>query len=93
VSHRYFDAAGVVETSTKSANPVYRDHYVQGNSIPRVTISIDGSIGEIKVKQGLGYGLIEQVIAAAKQIVFQPKQINGMPVNVTKTVEFKFNIY
>jgi hypothetical protein len=38
-----------------------------------MTFSKDGSIGDIKVIQGLGYGLTEQAIAAAKQIVFQPK--------------------
>jgi TonB family protein len=58
-----------------------------------MTFSKDGSIGDIKVIQGLGYGLTEQAIAAAKQIVFQPKQINGVPVSVTKTVEYNFNIY
>ena len=58
-----------------------------------MTFSKDGSIGDIKVIQGLGYGLTEHAIAAAKQIVFQPKQINGVTVSVTKTVEYNFNIY
>ena len=70
-----------------------RNQNVQGTVILRMTFSKDGSIGDIKVIHGLGFGLTEQAIAAAKQIVFHPKQINGVPVSVTKTVEYNFNIY
>jgi TonB family protein len=70
-----------------------REQNIQGTVILRVTFSKDSSIGNIQVVQGLGYGLTEQAIAAAKQIVFQPKQINGIPVSVTKIVEYNFSIY
>ena len=70
-----------------------REQSVEGTVILRVTFSKNGSIGEIQVIQGLGYGLTEQAIAAAKEIVFQPKKINNTPVSVTKTVEYNFNIY
>jgi TonB family protein len=72
---------------------VAREQNVQGTVILQVTFSKDGSIGEITVIQGLGYGPAEQAIAAARQIVFQPKQVNNTPVSVTKTVEYNFNIY
>jgi TonB family protein len=70
-----------------------REQNLEGTVILRVTFSEDGSVSDIQVVQGLGYGLTEQAIGAAKQIVFRPKEINGTPVSITKTVEYNFNIY
>jgi outer membrane biosynthesis protein TonB len=37
--------------------------------------------------------LTEQAIAAARQIKFEPKKVNGSPVSVTMTFQYGFNIY
>jgi len=38
-------------------------------------------------------GLSEQAIAAAKKIVFLPKRVNGVNINVAKMIEYSFHIY
>jgi len=53
----------------------------------------NGSIGSIVPVTRLGYGLTEKAIAAARQIQFEPKKVNGIAQSVTKTIEYNFNIY
>jgi TonB family protein len=70
-----------------------RTNNVQGTVRLRVTFNANGSIGSISPVSGLPNGLTEQAIAAARQIRFEPKKINGVPVSVTKVVEYSFSIY
>lgn len=59
----------------------------------RVTFLATGQIGSIDVFQTLPDGLTEQAIAAARNIKFKPKTVNGVPINVTKVVEYSFSIF
>ncbi len=43
--------------------------------------------------KGLGYGLDEQAINAARKITFEPPTHDGKPVSVVKKVAFTFTIY
>lgn len=70
-----------------------RQNNVQGTVRLRVTFLASGAIGSISPVQGLPNGLTEQAIAAARQIRFEPKKINGVPVAVTKSVDYAFSIY
>jgi TonB family protein len=70
-----------------------RTNNVQGTVRLRVTFNANGTIGSISPVSGLPNGLTEQAIAAARQIRFEPKKINGVPVSVTKVVEYSFSIY
>ena len=70
-----------------------RANDVQGNVTLRVTFQSNGEIGSISVVEGLPYGLTEQAIAAARQIEFEPKVVNGEPVSVTMPVQYSFTIY
>lgn len=70
-----------------------RQNNVQGTIVLRITFLANGSIGSISVVKGLGYGLNENAIAAAKQIRFEPAKKNGVPYAVTKSVNFNFVIY
>jgi TonB family protein len=70
-----------------------RQNQVQGTVVLKVTLLANGSIGSVVPVTRLGYGLTEKAIAAARQIQFEPKKVNGVPVSVTKTVEYNFNIY
>ena len=47
----------------------------------------------VTVVRGLPHGLSERAIAAAKQIRFEPKKVNGVPVTVAQTFEYTFSIY
>ena len=66
---------------------------IQGKVVLRVTFRANGSIGAISVISGLGYGLTQQAINAAKGIRFEPAKLNGKPYTVTKPVEYTFTIY
>jgi len=70
-----------------------RQNNVQGTVILRVTFLSSGQVGGISAVKGLGNGLTEQAIAAAKRINFEPQKINGVPQSVTKQIEYTFSIY
>jgi TonB family protein len=70
-----------------------RSNSVQGNVTVRVTFNKNGSVGSIQVVLALPFGLTEQAIAAAKQIAFLPKRVNGVPVTATMTIQYSFSIY
>jgi TonB family protein len=59
----------------------------------RVTFLDSGEIGRISVISGLGNGLTEQAVEAAKKIKFEPATKDGKSVSVTKPVEYLFTIY
>lgn len=70
-----------------------RQNQVQGKVVLRVTFAANGSIGSISVISGLGNGLTEQAIAAARGIRFEPAKRGGVPYSVQKPVEYSFTIY
>lgn len=70
-----------------------RQNNVQGKVVLRVTFTANGSIGSISVISGLGSGLTEQAIAAARGIRFEPAKRGGVPYTVSKPVEYSFTIY
>jgi len=70
-----------------------RTQNVQGSVTLKITLLANGSVGSITPVSRLPYGLTEQAIAAARQIKFEPKKVNGQPVSVTMTFQYGFNIY
>jgi TonB family protein len=66
---------------------------VEGYVRLRITFLATGEIGSIIPISGLSNGLTEQAIASARQIKFEPATRDGMPVTVSKTVEYGFWIY
>ena len=59
----------------------------------KVTFNANGTIGSIRPLKGLGHGLTEKAIAAARSIRFKPQLQNGRPVGVSKTLVYNFSIY
>jgi len=70
-----------------------RQNKVEGNVVLRVKFQKNGSIGKIKVITGLGDGLTESAIAAAKKIRFEPATKKGKPYTVTKNIQYNFTVY
>ncbi|MFM9904196.1 MAG: TonB family protein [Pyrinomonadaceae bacterium] len=70
-----------------------RQNNIQGTVILRVTFLGSGQIGSISPVKGLGNGLTEQAIAAARRISFEPAKTNGVGQTVTKQIEYTFSIY
>ena len=66
---------------------------VQGSVTLKIVLLASGQVGSITPVSRLPHGLTEQAIAAARQIRFEPKKVNGVPVATTVTFQYAFNIY
>jgi len=80
---------------TSRPTPVYTDQ-ARAESIAgkvRVEITVDehGRVVAVKVVQGLGYGLDEAAIAAARGMTFEPAVRCGKPASATFKVGFNFS--
>ena len=69
-----------------------REKGVSGFVRLRVIFGADKKVGKIEVVSGLSGGLTEQAIRAAKGIKFKPAIRDGVPVSVTKIVEYSFSM-
>ncbi|MEP7148577.1 MAG: TonB family protein [Acidobacteriota bacterium] len=70
-----------------------RANNVQGAVRLKITLLASGEVGSIVPVTRLPDGLTERAIAAARQIRFEPKMINGVPQSVVITREYTFTIY
>jgi TonB family protein len=70
-----------------------RTNNVQGVVRLKITLNANGSVGSITPLNNLPYGLTEQAIAAARQIKFEPRKVNGVPQSSIVTFEYSFTIY
>jgi TonB family protein len=70
-----------------------RDAGVSGVVRLLIGLGADGTIKHILVLKTLGYGLDENAVAAARQIKFQPKTVDGKPMPSVITMEYTFTIY
>ena len=65
----------------------------EGSVRLKVTLMANGQVGSIIPVSTLPHGLTEQAVAAARQIKFEPKKMDGVPVSTTVTIDFSFEIY
>ncbi|MBI4747733.1 MAG: TonB family protein [Acidobacteria bacterium] len=65
-------------------------HKVAGDIVLNVQFKADGTIGEIEVVKGLGYGLDDSAIQTAKRLKFQPAERNGQRVDSVSKVQYSF---
>jgi TonB family protein len=65
----------------------------QGTITLAVVFSADAKIKHILLLKGLGYGLDQQALKAARSIAFEPQIENGKPVSVVKMLQYSFAIY
>jgi len=72
--------------------PEARALKVEGNVVLQVTIDVDGSARDIKLKQGLGYGQDEAAASALSKWKFEPGARGGVPVPVMATIEVNFRL-
>lgn len=77
--------------------PAYTDearaNNFQGSVRLKVTLLASGNVGSVTPITRAPYGLTEMAIAAARQIKFEPKKVNGVPQSISVTVEYSFVIY
>ncbi len=66
---------------------------VSGTIRLAVLLGANGRVVHILKLRGLGYGLDEQAINAARSIRFKSKTRDGVPVSTVVTIEYSFHIY
>ena len=76
-----------------SYTEVARTNNVQGTVRLKVTFLSSGQIGRIVPITSLPDGLTDQAMAAARQIRFEPKRVNGVPKTTVLLVDYTFNVY
>jgi len=69
-----------------------RRRNITGDVLLEIVVRRDGGVGNVRVLQGLGYGLEDRAIAAVRQWRFSPAQRKGVPVDVVVEVAVEFTL-
>ena len=65
---------------------------VRGEVDMEIVVRRDGSVSDVKIVRGLGYGLDDRATAAVTQWKFQPATRHGVPVDVIVEVSMEFRL-
>jgi periplasmic protein TonB len=65
---------------------------LNGEVVLEIVVRRDGSVGDIKILQGLGGGLNDRAVQAVRQWRFSPAQRLGSPVDVIVEVAVEFKL-
>jgi protein TonB len=69
-----------------------RRRAIQGDVVVEIVVRSDGSVGNVKLLQGLGAGLDERAVEAVRQWRFSPARRYGTPVDVIVEVAMEFKL-
>ena len=69
-----------------------RQRGVEGDVLMEIVVRHDGTVGEVRVLQGLGHGLDARAVQAVRQWRFEPARRHGRPVDVLVEVAMEFKI-
>jgi TonB family protein len=69
-----------------------RNRSIEGDLVLHALFRSDGSISNVKVEKGLGHGLDQRAIDAAKRIGFIPAQLDGKAVDAHAQIIYNFKI-
>ena len=83
----------IVHKVAASYNERARSDGVQGVIRVRILFRGNGNIGKVTIIKGLPSGLNEQVVDAVRRIKFLPAEVNGVPADAERTLEYTFAIY
>ncbi len=80
----------------REVKPTYteeaRRRGISGDVVLEIVVRRDGSVGEVKVIQGLGGGLDQRAVEAVRQWRFSPARRFGTPVDVIVEVAVEFTL-
>jgi protein TonB len=65
---------------------------IRGDVVLEIVVRSDGTVGDVRLLQGLGGGLESRAIAAVKQWTFAPATRKGQPVDVLVEVAVEFTL-
>jgi len=93
----YRPGSGITPPSIqREVKPVYteegRRRGVEGDVVMEVVVRADGSIGNVRVLQGLGSGLDQRAVDAVRQWRFFPAKRYGTPVDVMVEIAVEFKL-
>jgi periplasmic protein TonB len=83
----------IVSKRPGSYTDAARQNGISGRIVLLVAFGADGKVGGILILRGLGYGLDEEAVSAAKAIKFAPETRAGKPVTAVRPIEYAFSIY
>ena len=63
-----------------------------GEVVLEIVVRRDGSVGDVKLLQGLGSGLNDRAVQAVRQWRFSPAERLGTPVDVIVEVSVEFKL-
>ena len=69
-----------------------RRRHVEGDVVMEIIVRADGSVGNVKLLQGLGAGLDQRAIEAVRQWRFSPAKRYGVPVDVVVEIAMEFKL-
>jgi TonB family protein len=69
-----------------------RQRGIAGDVVLEIVVRRDGSVGDVKILQGLAGGLNDRAIQAVRQWRFAPAQRQGVPVDVIVEVAVEFKL-
>ena len=69
-----------------------RRQSVEGDVVLEIVVRRDGTVGEVKIVQGLGAGLDRRAVDAVRQWRFSPAKRFGTPVDVLVEVAVEFKL-
>jgi periplasmic protein TonB len=65
---------------------------INGDVELEIVVRSDGTVGDVRLKRGLGYGLDQRAIDAVRQWRFSPARRQGSPVDVLVEVAVEFKL-
>jgi TonB family protein len=65
---------------------------VNGDVELEIVVRSDGTVGDVRLQRGLGYGLDQRAIDAVRQWRFSPARRQGVPVDVLVEVAVEFKL-
>ncbi len=68
-------------------------HHITGTVLLEVMFAETGQINNIRTLRGLPYGLTERAIAAARQIRFEPAELEGKKVDYPVRIVYTFELH
>jgi periplasmic protein TonB len=93
----YRPGSGITPPSVlREVKPDYtqeaRRRGIEGDVVVEVIVRADGSVGQVRLLQGLGAGLDQRAIEAVRQWRFSPAHRHGTPVDVVVEIAVEFKL-
>jgi protein TonB len=93
----YRPGSGITAPSiVREVKPDYTDEgrrrNIEGDVVLEIVVRRDGTVGSVKLLQGLGAGLDQRAIEAVRQWRFAPAKRYGTPVDVIVEVAMEFKL-